>query len=111
MVSSSDLQHNTLQINDIEIAKALIAFDADVNSINAFWKTPLDVVLESDPPNAELKDLLVKLDGRRYSDIHPRSSGYGDRHRFLNQQGGRDYPHTDSEGILYVYIRTPKDIL
>ena len=55
-------------------------------------------MLESDPPNLELKELLVKLDGRRYSDIM--HSGDEDSHRGLNQQGNRDYPYTDSEGIF-----------
>jgi hypothetical protein len=92
-------------MDDVEIAKALIAFDANVNSVNALWKTPLDIVLESDPPNPELKALLVKLDGRRYSDImHSHNSGDEDGHRGLNQQAG--YPHTDSEGILTVLYTT-----
>lgn len=56
-------------------------------------------MLESDPPNQELKDLLLKLDGRRYSDMYSDSSGDEDSHMGLNQQG--DYPRTDSEGILY----------
>lgn len=84
-------------MNDIEIAKALIAFDADVNSIDVSLKTPLDIVLEHDTPNSELKDLLLKLDGRRYSQMYSDSLGDEDRHMGLNQQG--DYRHRDSEGI------------
>ena len=60
-------------------------------------------MLESDTPNQELKDLLVKLDGRRYNDMrHSNGSGDGDGHRGLNQQE-TGYPYTDSEGILTVH--------
>ena len=83
-------------MNDVEIAKALIAFDADVNSINSSLKTPLDIVLENDTPNLELKDLLIKLNGRRYSEMYSDNLGDEDRHMGLNQQG--DYRYTDSEG-------------
>ena len=56
-------------------------------------------MLESDTPNQELKDLLVKLDGQRYS------SGDGDGHRGLSQQEAGN-PYTDSEGILTCTLYT-----
>ena len=82
------------QINDIEIAKALIAFDANVNSINASMKTPLDIVLESDCPNLDLRDILLRLDGRRYSSMHTDSSEDEDIHMGLDQPPV--YGHTGS---------------
>lgn len=47
-------------MNDILAAKALIAFDARVNSINTFNETPLDIVLKY-RPDAELNILLCTL--------------------------------------------------
>ena len=89
------------QINDIEIAKALIAFDADVNSTNVSRKTPLDLVLESDCPNLDLRDLLLRLDARKYSNMYMDSLEDEDIHMSLDQQPV--YGHTDSsEGIIYV---------
>ena len=52
-------------MNDIMAVKALIAFDARVNSVNPFDETPLDIVLKCHP-NTELKDLFCQLGAKSY---------------------------------------------
>ena len=53
-----------MQANNVEIAKALIAFDADVNFVSGLRKTPMD--LASCHPHSELNGILKMMDGKTY---------------------------------------------
>lgn len=54
-----------MQDNNIKVAKALIAFDAEVNSANGEGRTPLDVVRQCHGGSRQpLEDLLISLDGK-----------------------------------------------
>ena len=76
MVAISSINIILLQSNDIEVAKALIAFDAKINSINIDGKTPLDIVLHDlDDDSDELEILLLFLGALRHEEIRSISRG------------------------------------
>ena len=60
----------TVQDNDVDIAKALISFDAKINAINVNDQTPLDLV----PHGSELEELLALLGAMRYHELQHYSS-------------------------------------
>ena len=55
-----------LQIGDLQVAKALIVFDAKINIVNIDDQTPLDLV----PRHSPLEEFLVLLGALRYQEIH-----------------------------------------
>ena len=52
----------------MQVAKALIAFDAKINAVNIDDQTPLGLV----PRHSELEKLLVLLGAMRYHEIRSR---------------------------------------
>ena len=52
--------HLSVQLADVASAKALIAFDADINKINSSDKTPYDIAVQKCPAIA---DLLTGIGG------------------------------------------------
>ena len=62
--------HNTLQANkhDVDITKALLAFDANVNVFNSSRETPLD--LASYYPDSQLNGILERLNGKTYAQLY-----------------------------------------
>ena len=68
-----------LQDNDVQVAKALIAFDAKINAVSVDSKTPLDIVLEHPAGGSsdELEILLLLLGALRYREMST-SDGAGD---------------------------------
>lgn len=58
----------SLQANDVEITKALLAFDANVNIFDGSHETPLD--LASYHPGSQLNDILERLDGKTYAQLY-----------------------------------------
>jgi ankyrin repeat protein len=62
------------QDNNVDIAKALVSFDARINAVNIDDQTPLDLVARG----SELEELLALLGGLRYQELLPYSSQLGD---------------------------------
>ena len=56
----------------MDVAKALISFDAKINAVNGDDQTPLDLV----PRGSELEELLALLGAVRYQELRRMSEGY-----------------------------------
>lgn len=91
-----------MQANEVEIAKVLLAFDADLNVFNRSHKTPLDLVSYS-YPDSELNGILERLNGKTYAKLYEEEGM--NFHVELKQS--RDLP---PEGLLVTsvgYTETP----
>lgn len=64
---------NELQGNDMDVAKALISFDARINAVNSDDQTPLDLVAHG----SELEELLALLGALRHQELLHYTSGQG----------------------------------
>ena len=67
--------HFYKQNNDVDVAKALISFDAKINAVNTDDQTPLDLV----PRGSELEELLALLGAMRSQELCRGSGSEGDQ--------------------------------
>ena len=69
----------------MDVAKALIVFDAKINSTNSDDHTPLDLA----PPGSEIEELLALLGAMRYQELLCLRKAVGD-HRLVDLDTLRD---------------------
>ena len=86
-------------MNDIMAAKALIAFDARVNSVNTFNETPLDIVLNYHP-NTELEYCLLLLGAMLHKEMVTDQEMVADQEMVTDQEMDTDQDLNSREKLF-----------